>query len=197
MWPNTRILYYCHHPQHLIGEPLNNLMYYYFKFIELVERFCLSHADLILSNSNFTKGVLHRYMEYNLPNYKSLILYPCSEIQYEPIQKTVEDTNKKFMFTTIGRFWPSKMSQMLLDAATICTKVGGETGKRICITLAGSLDTVMPMSKQYFLILKKLAEAAKLDVRFQGNKSSKIMYVPNSKWERSASIFRFRILISD
>ncbi len=104
-----------HHPHHLISVPVDATMDWYFWFVAHQEAFCLKFADLVLSNSRYTKQILHHYMKSELPAYKSDLLYPCAELIPADPQK-INNPSEGHVFTAMGRYWPMKHTDLLVDA---------------------------------------------------------------------------------
>ncbi len=144
-----------HHPHHLISVPVDAAMDWYFWFVAHQEGFCLTFADLVLSNSRYTKQILHHYMRSELPTYKSDLLYPCAELI--PIDSKKINKSDSHVFTAMGRFWPMKHTDLLVDAVLHLRRtLSPNEWSKIRLQFAGSVDNLLPYSSLFFKKLQNI-----------------------------------------
>jgi len=126
-----RSLFYCHFPDKLLCvERKSVIKKIYRAILDFIEEICLSFANLILVNSNFTKEIYYKSFKLLKKFGKNPhVLYPAINLE-KFNQKISEEAEKKFkvelsipFFLSINRYERKKNISLALNAFSEFLKI--------------------------------------------------------------------------
>jgi alpha-1,3/alpha-1,6-mannosyltransferase len=110
LYPETRILFYCHFPDLLLAQGRSSWLKRAYRVpFDSIEQWSMSFADSIAVNSGFTKGVVGRVWP-ELARARDLqIVYPCVDVREKILEgDSVPAWNNKKILLSINRFEKKK-----------------------------------------------------------------------------------------
>jgi alpha-1,3/alpha-1,6-mannosyltransferase len=160
LWPNTRILFYCHFPDLLLAQGRTKWWKRAYRLpFDLLEEWSMSFADAISVNSGFTKGVVSKVWP-SLAKKKDLeIVYPCVDIkEKKPVDEKDEgamwqDTN---IILSINRFEAKKDIGLAIRSFA---GLGKHARDGVRLVVAGGYDHRVQENFLYHKELEKLAQS--------------------------------------
>jgi alpha-1,3/alpha-1,6-mannosyltransferase len=110
LYPDTRILFYCHFPDLLLAQGRASWLKRAYRVpFDTIEQWSMSFADSIAVNSGFTKGVVGRVWPELARTRDIQIVYPCVDVQEKILEgDKVPAWNKKKILLSINRFEKKK-----------------------------------------------------------------------------------------
>ncbi|CZS96445.1 hypothetical protein WAI453_009969 [Rhynchosporium graminicola] len=159
LYPNPRILFYCHFPDLLLAQGRTAWWKRVYRIpFDFIEQWSMSFADSIAVNSGFTKGVVGSVWP-NLVAEKDLqVVYPCVDIKEktsEFIDAPVTAWQEKSILLSINRFERKKDIGLAIKAYAGLEK---KARVKVMLVLAGGYDNRVQENVVYHKELVKLAE---------------------------------------
>ncbi|KAE8453417.1 Alpha-1,3-mannosyltransferase-like protein [Mollisiaceae sp. DMI_Dod_QoI] len=163
LYPNTRILFYCHFPDLLLAQGRSAWWKRAYRIpFDFIEQWSMSFADSVAVNSGFTKGIVGQVWP-DLAAKKDLqIVYPCVDVKpkkAENIDEPVSAWREKSILLSINRFERKKDIGLAIKAYAGLGKHGREGVRLVC---AGGYDHRVQENVLYHKELVSLAESLDL-----------------------------------
>ncbi|KAH8816224.1 glycosyltransferase family 4 protein [Xylogone sp. PMI_703] len=163
MYPDARILFYCHFPDLLLARGRTNILKRLYRIpFDWVEQFSMSFADSVAVNSGFTKSIAAQTWPelVNSGRKEWEVIYPCVDTK-EDNTIPIEDPesvmwHEKDILLSINRFERKKDVGLAIKAYAGLGKHGRE-GVRLVI--AGGYDNRVSENVSYHKDLIALAES--------------------------------------
>jgi alpha-1,3/alpha-1,6-mannosyltransferase len=110
LYPETRILFYCHFPDLLLAQGRSSWLKRAYRVpFDSIEQWSMSFADSIAVNSGFTKGVVGRVWPELARTRDLQIVYPCVDVREKILEgDSVPAWNNKKILLSINRFEKKK-----------------------------------------------------------------------------------------
>lgn len=173
---NTKVIYYCHHPDLLASEPGGALKKLYRKPIDWLELKATGLADVLLVNSEYTASVFRKtFPEIMKP---IDILYPTIAFTFQKAvrrsegEKRVQDVvpeiqterNDCFVFLSVNRFHPAKKLELAIDAMEELKNITNtDDWERVFFIIAGGYDPQSQINQSYYNELNSLTKTKQLN----------------------------------
>ena len=156
LYPETRILFYCHFPDLLLAQGRASFLKRVYRIpFDFIEQWSMSFADSIAVNSGFTKGIVGKVWP-DLAKRKNLqIVYPCVDIKEKTLPDDVVAAWKDLdILLSINRFEKKKDVGLAIKAYA---GLGKEGRKGVRLVLAGGYDHRVQENVTYHQELVQLA----------------------------------------
>jgi len=156
----AKILFYCHFPDLLLSHRGSFLKRLYRYPLDKLEEVTTGLADLVLVNSEFTKGVYSETFGSLRAKPPPEVLYPCVTIfpKEKLAGETLDPSLKELpdgSFVSINRFERKKNVALALEGYIQLMKICGKDSKVPRLVFAGGFDPNNLENKEY---LDELAE---------------------------------------
>jgi alpha-1,3/alpha-1,6-mannosyltransferase len=157
LYPETRILFYCHFPDLLLALGRASLLKRAYRVpFDAIEEWSMSFADSIAVNSGFTKGVSGRTWPELARRRDFQVVYPCVDIKEKVLEgDKVSAWNNKKTLLSINRFEKKKDVGLAIKAYA---GLGKDKRAGVRLVLAGSEP--VPTRKLNLLTLIQVAMIA-------------------------------------
>ncbi|TAQ84926.1 hypothetical protein B7494_g6753 [Chlorociboria aeruginascens] len=158
LYPNTRILFYCHFPDLLLAQGRANVIKRAYRIpFDFLEQWSMSFADSIAVNSGFTKQTVGRVWPALAKKRDLQIIYPCVDVKEkkENIDQNTTVWHDTNILLSINRFEKKKDIGLAIKAYAGLGKHGR---KGVRLVLAGGYDNRVQENVFYHKELVKLAE---------------------------------------
>lgn len=145
LYPDTRILFYCHFPDLLLAQGRSAWWKRLYRIpFDALEQWSMSFADSVAVNSGFTKGVVGRVWPDLVKKKDLQIVYPCVDIREKKTEGDVSPAawNDKTILLSINRFERKKDIGLAIKAFA---KLGKEGRKGVRLVLAGISSSRNPI----------------------------------------------------
>jgi alpha-1,3/alpha-1,6-mannosyltransferase len=141
LYPETRILFYCHFPDLLLAQGRASFLKRAYRIpFDFIEEWSMSFADSIAVNSGFTKGMVGKVWPALVQKKDIEIVYPCVDIKPKrPEQDVVAAWHNLKILLSINRFEKKKDIGLAIKSYDGLGK-GGRKGVRL--VLAGMLPHI-------------------------------------------------------
>jgi alpha-1,3/alpha-1,6-mannosyltransferase len=118
LYPDTRILFYCHFPDLLLAQGRASWLKRAYRVpFDWIEQWSMSFAESIAVNSGFTKGVVGRVWPELVKNKDLQIVYPCVDVREKTLQgDKVPAWSDKHILLSINRFEKKKDVALAIKA---------------------------------------------------------------------------------
>jgi len=158
LYPETRILFYCHFPDLLLAQGRASFFKRIYRIpFDFIEQWSMSFADSVAVNSGFTKGVVGKVWPDLVKEKNLQIVYPCVDIKEKTLPDDVVAAWKDLdILLSINRFEKKKNIGLAIKAYAGLGK-GGRKGVRL--VLAGGYDHRVQENVTYHQELVKLADS--------------------------------------
>ncbi|KAJ5051777.1 uncharacterized protein L3040_001548 [Drepanopeziza brunnea f. sp. 'multigermtubi'] len=160
LYPETRILFYCHFPDLLLAQGRSAWWKRLYRIpFDFIEQWSMSFADSVAVNSGFTKGIVGRVWPDLVAEKDLQIVYPCVDIKEkknEIIDGPVAAWQDKRILLSINRFERKKDIGLAIKAYAGLGKKGREG---VMLLLAGGYDNRVSENVVYHKDLVQLAES--------------------------------------
>lgn len=160
LFSRAKIIFYCHFPDLLLTQRKSVWKKLYRKPMDYIEEYTTGKADLILVNSNFTRGVFHDTFT-TLRNLNPSVLHPSlNTAMFDNLATEVEkrSVNEPITFLSINRYERKKNIALAIDAFTHLLKHKQKQDMKLII--AGGYDHRISENVEYHSELKSMAEQA-------------------------------------
>ncbi|KAF2428981.1 alpha-1,3-mannosyltransferas-like protein ALG2 [Tothia fuscella] len=163
LYPDPRVLFYCHFPDKLLAKKGGLLKSLYRGPFDFIESWSTGCSDGIVVNSKFTRGVF----EHTFPSLKHReprVIYPCVDTAPAATAGDVPDGNEKLwkdkqVVLSINRFERKKDVGLAIKAFA---GLSAEVRKNARLVIAGGYDPRNAENASYHLELSALADSLKL-----------------------------------
>ncbi|CAD6502754.1 BgTH12-05344 [Blumeria graminis f. sp. triticale] len=160
LFPNTRILFYCHFPDLLMVQDRSKWWKRIYRIpFDFLEEWSMTYADSIVVNSNFTKGVVKRTFSGLVNQKKIQIIYPS--VNTSKYHSPENDSQEKIpsgtrLLLSINRFERKKDIALAIKAYA-----GLESHQRqnVKLIIAGGYDNEIKENVMHHIELVNLAES--------------------------------------
>jgi alpha-1,3/alpha-1,6-mannosyltransferase len=141
LYPETRILFYCHFPDLLLAQGRASwLKRTYRAPFDWIEQWSMSFADSIAVNSGFTKSVVGRVWPELARTRDLQIVYPCVDVRERTLEgDNVPAWNDKNILLSINRFEKKKDIGLAITAYAGLGKHGRAGVRLVLAGLSPSL----------------------------------------------------------
>ncbi|CAL3962546.1 unnamed protein product [Diplocarpon coronariae] len=160
LYPETRILFYCHFPDLLLAQGRSTWWKRAYRIpFDFIEQWSMSFADSIAVNSGFTKGVVGKVWPDLVVEKDLQIVYPCVDIkdkQTEFLDAPAAGWHDKSILLSINRFERKKDIGLAIKAYA---GLGSKGRKGVILLIAGGYDNRVQENVVYHKELVKLAES--------------------------------------
>lgn len=150
---NAKVLFYCHFPDKLLANHAGALRTFYRSIWDSIEEWSTLKSDLILVNSNFTKGVVQS--SFKGIRDELIVLYPCVD---DNVSRSALDEFDFKHILSINRFERKKNIELAIESFNK-TKAKSSNVKLI---IAGGYDKRVPENVEYLNTLQELCDELKL-----------------------------------
>lgn len=164
LYPETRILFYCHFPDLLLAQDRSVWWKRAYRIpFDALEKWSMSFADSIAVNSGFTKGVVGSVWPDLVKEKDLKIVYPCVDITEKKTEGDVTPAawKEKTILLSINRFERKKDIGLAIKAYS---GLGKEGRKGVRLVLAGGYDNRVHENVIYHKELVAMAEGHGLKV---------------------------------
>ncbi|CDO92126.1 unnamed protein product [Kluyveromyces dobzhanskii CBS 2104] len=159
--PDSKVLFYCHFPDQLLAKRGSLLKKLYRIPFDKLEQFTMRIADVILVNSNFTKGVFARTFRSLVVDPK--VVYPCVNLEEEEVlpidtdlvQKVIKNDDKYYL--SINRYERKKNIELAINAFAQSNERDSHK-----LIISGGYDLNNTENIDYFKELETLSDELKL-----------------------------------
>lgn len=161
LYPETRILFYCHFPDLLLAQGRASWLKRAYRIpFDAIEQWSMSFADSIAVNSGFTKGIVGRVWPELAKTRDLQIVYPCVDVREKILEgDKVPAWNNKKILLSINRFEKKKDVGLAIRAYA---GLGAQGRAGVRLVLAGGYDSRVQENVLYHQELVDLAESLKL-----------------------------------
>lgn len=136
LYPDTRILFYCHFPDLLLAQGRSAWWKRAYRIpFDFIEQWSMSFADSVAVNSGFTKGVVGQVWPELAAKKDLQIVYPCVDVKpkkTENIDEPVSAWREKSILLSINRFERKKDIGLAIKAYAGLGKHGREGVRLVC-----------------------------------------------------------------
>jgi len=156
----AKIIFYCHFPDLLLTKRKSIWKKLYRKPMDYLEEITTGKADLILVNSNFTRGVFHDTFT-TLRKLNPSVLYPSlNTAMFDNLATEVESeyVDESITFLSINRYERKKNIALAINAFHHLLK--HEQKQDMKLIIAGGYDHRVTENVEYHSELKSMAEQA-------------------------------------
>eukprot|EP01084_Bolivina_argentea_P100338 180180_1 len=213
---NTKVVYYCHHPDLLLVQNKNKssfLKQKYRTIIDWFEAITTINCDELLVNSKYTKTIVLNTFPFlkQMPFLQPKVVYPaininqCQSIYSYHKQNNNKWINKRITFLSINRYERKKQIHLAIKALNkLFINLGGiSTNKtsHIKLIIAGGYDERVIENKEYFNELIEFCKQMKLKYQFinpemldamdekKEKKDENILFLDNENINESVAIY--------
>jgi len=158
LYPETRILFYCHFPDLLLAQGRASFLKRIYRIpFDFIEQWSMSFADAIAVNSGFTKGVVGQVWPDLVKKKNLQIVYPCVDIKEKVLPDDVVAAWKDLdILLSINRFEKKKNIELAIKAYA---GLGKDGRKGVRLVLAGGYDNRVQENVTYHQELVQLADS--------------------------------------
>jgi len=145
-------IFYCHYPDLLLSPNRRGLKRLYRAPIDWLEEFTTGLADVVLVNSNFTRGVFRKTFS-SLINIDPCVLYPSlptSIFQEEGVRPAQLRPGDQVRFLSLNRFERKKDIGLAIRSLAL---LGNDKGR---LVIAGGFDSRVKENVEHFCELQQL-----------------------------------------
>jgi len=137
--------------------------------MDLLEEITTGMADVIVVNSNFTRGVFER--TFTRVRTKPAIVYPCADVaKFDEMIQSLKTTkepllklpNDRSFFLSINRFDPNKKITLAIEALSLLLNSMPNKNFDYQLIVAGGYDPSVSHNVNYLKELQALADRLKL-----------------------------------
>ncbi|KAH6679470.1 glycosyltransferase family 4 protein [Halenospora varia] len=146
LYPETRILFYCHFPDLLLAQGRSSWWKRAYRIpFDALEQWSMSFADSVVVNSGFTKSVVGRVWPDLVKTKDLQIVYPCVDVKektFEEKEASVAAFGDQGIILSINRFEKKKDIALAIEAYANLgyTNPEGAKKKKVRLVLAGGYD---------------------------------------------------------
>ncbi|KAG9247131.1 hypothetical protein BJ878DRAFT_219748 [Calycina marina] len=161
LYPQTRILFYCHFPDLLLAQGRASIIKRVYRIpFDWIEQWSMSFADSTAVNSGFTRGMVGMVFPELARTEDLQILYPCVDTKPKQLPEDIVAAWKGLdILLSINRFEKKKDIALAIKAYA---GLGAEGRKGVRLVLAGGYDHRVQENVTYHQELVDLAEGLKL-----------------------------------
>ncbi|RKF57652.1 Alpha-1,3/1,6-mannosyltransferase alg-2 [Erysiphe neolycopersici] len=159
LYPETRILFYCHFPDLLLAQGRRKLWKRIYRIpFDKLEEWSMNFADSVAVNSGFTKEVVCRVFPDLAKNKDFKVIYPCVTVTKDRNmeEKPLINWNNKKIILSINRFERKKDIGLAIKAYS---KLDKNERKCARLVLAGGYDNQLYENVAYHKELVSLSNS--------------------------------------
>lgn len=159
LYPEARILFYCHFPDLLLAQGRRKLWKRIYRMpFDKLEEWSMNFADAVAVNSSFTKGVVCNVFPDLAKNKSFEVIYPCVNARKNKNEdeKPLINWNNRKILLSINRFERKKDIALAIRAYS---KLEQNQRKNAILILAGGYDNQLFENVAYHKELVSLSNS--------------------------------------